>query len=38
MSRNDPASASKKTEMLEVLLSWRIRSSVNTESFSREWR
>jgi len=35
---NDPAYAAKKTEMLDVLLSWRIRSDVQTEPFSREFR
>jgi arylsulfatase A-like enzyme len=35
---NDPAYAAKKTEMLDVLLSWRIRSDVTTEPFSRGWR
>jgi arylsulfatase A-like enzyme len=35
---NDSAYAAKKTEMLNVLLNWRIRSDVRTEPFSREWR
>jgi arylsulfatase A-like enzyme len=35
---NDPAHAAKKTEMLDALLSWRIRSDIATEPFSRGWR
>jgi arylsulfatase A-like enzyme len=35
---NDPTHAAKKAEMLDALLSWRIRSDVVTEPFSRGWR
>ncbi|MDX9957195.1 MAG: sulfatase [Clostridia bacterium] len=35
---NDLSYADKKRELLDVLLSWRIRSDVATEPFSRAWR
>jgi arylsulfatase A-like enzyme len=34
----DPSHGTKKQELLDVLLSWRIRSDVKTEAFSRAWR
>ncbi len=35
---NDVAYREKKQELLNVLLTWRIRSDIETEPFSRAWR
>ena len=35
---DDPATAGKKAELLDVLREWHIRSQYQTRNWSKEWR